>query len=155
MAFRLLLALAQTGLLVFIASSMFKVQMLGSWSQLIGMVALGALCLISIGYLVASFIKTPEVAMPVLQLGQFQIMSLSGIFFPLDMMPSFMRPIQSAMPLTYLGDALRQIMVQGTPAHTLTLEAAVLGATMAVCLVLSPVSSAGNGRNRSYPLLPR
>jgi ABC-2 type transport system permease protein len=136
-AFRLILALAQTGLLIVIASKMFGVQVLGNWGLLLGMVVLGSLCLISIGYLLASFIKTEESAMPVLQLVQFPMMFLSGIFFPLSMMPSFMKPVVNAMPLTYLGDALRQIMVQATPAHTLLLDAAVLGGILLVCLVLS------------------
>ena len=136
-AFRLVLALVQTGLLIFIASSVFDVQMLGSWPLLLGIVLLGALCLISIGYLIASFIKTQEAAMPVLQLVQFPMMFLSGIFFPLAMMPDFMKPVAAAMPLTYLGDALRQVMVQGAPVHSMLINVLVLGAVMLVCMMLS------------------
>ncbi len=135
--FRLVLAVAQTALLVFIASAMFKVQMLGNWAVLLGIVVLGALTLISIGYLVASFIKTEEAAMPVLQLVQFPMMFLSGIFFPLEMLPDFMKPVVNAMPLTYLGDALRQTMVQVTPAHAMALNLVVMGAILFVCLMLS------------------
>lgn len=65
-----------------IASSIFGVQMLGSWLQLLGLVVLGAMCLVSIGYVIASLVRTEESAMPIIQLVQFPMMFLSGIFFP-------------------------------------------------------------------------
>ena len=39
------------------------------------------------------------------------MMFLGGVFFPMETMPDFLRPIVQAIPLTYLGDSLRQIMV--------------------------------------------
>lgn len=40
-------------------------------------------------------------------------MFLSGIFFQLEVMPEWLRDVATVMPLTYLGDALRQTMVGG------------------------------------------
>ncbi len=135
--FRLVLAVAQTAILVFIANAIFGVQMLGNWVQLLGLVVLGALCLISIGYVIASLVRTEEGAMPVIQLVQFPMMFLSGIFFPLEMLPNFMKPLVNAMPLTYLGDALRQVMIQAVPSHTMLLNIIVMGGIMALCLLAS------------------
>ena len=120
-----------------IASSIFGVQMLGSWLQLLGLVVLGAMCLVSIGYVIASLVRTEESAMPIIQLVQFPMMFLSGIFFPLEMLPKFMKSVVSIMPLTYLGDALRQVMIQGSPAHTMMIDIVVMGGVLAVCLALS------------------
>ena len=120
-----------------IASSIFGVQMLGSWLQLLGLVVLGAMCLVSIGYVIASLVRTEESAMPIIQLVQFPMMFLSGIFFPLEMLPKFMKPVVSIMPLTYLGDALRQVMIQRSPAHTMMIDIVVMGGILAVCLALS------------------
>jgi ABC-2 type transport system permease protein len=39
------------------------------------------------------------------------MMFLSGIFFPLELMPALLRPIAIVLPLTYLGDALSKVMV--------------------------------------------
>jgi ABC-2 type transport system permease protein len=127
----------QTALLVGIAYAVFDVQMLGNWGALLGIVGLGALCLISIGYLVASLVRTEESAMPILQLVQFPMMFLSGIFFPVEMLPAFMKPVVSAMPLTYLGDALRQIMVQSTPVNSMNTNIIVMSGILLVCMVLS------------------
>ncbi len=135
--FRLVLSVLQTALLVFIAHAIFNVQMVGNWAALLGVVTLGALVLISIGYLVASFVKTQEGAMPIIQLVQFPMMFLSGIFFPVEMLPNFMKPVVATMPLTYLGDSLRQVMTQATPLHTMNLNLLVLGTWLTVCVTLS------------------
>jgi len=43
---------------------------------------------------------------------------LSGALFPLDFMPGFLRPVAVVLPLTYLADIRRQIMVDATPYAT-------------------------------------
>ena len=41
------------------------------------------------------------------------MMFLSGAFFPIDQMPQFLQVVARLIPLTYLADALRQVMVGG------------------------------------------
>ena len=41
------------------------------------------------------------------------MMFLSGTFFPIDAMPPFLQAVARLIPLTYLADALRQVMVGG------------------------------------------
>ena len=65
----------------------------------------------------------------------FPMMFLSGIFFTVDMMPEFMRPVLNAMPFIYLGDSQRQIMVGTAPLHPHYLNMAVLGGWFLVCLI--------------------
>lgn len=136
-AYRLVLAVLQTVIIVAVARLIFNVQVIGSWLLLFAMVLLGTLSLVSIGYLTISRARTTEGAMPVIQLVQFPMLFLSGIFFQVEMMPAFMRPIVNAMPLTYLADAFRQIMVESTPLYSLETDAAVLAAWMVVCMVLA------------------
>jgi ABC-2 type transport system permease protein len=64
-------------------------------------------------------------------------MFLSGIFFPLEIMPDWLRGVASFMPLTYLGDALRQSMVGGAPFQPLPIDALVLVGWLAVTLGIS------------------
>jgi len=136
-AYRLVLAVMQTGIIVAIAYFAFDVRMLGNWLVLLGMVLLGTLVFISLGYLAVSRARTTEGAMPIIQILQFPMLFLSGIFFPVEFFPSFMRPVVDAIPVTYLADGLRQVMVNATPLHSLTIDAAVLGGWLVVCLVLS------------------
>ena len=62
---------------------------------------------------------------------------LSGIFFDIEFLPYFMRPIVTAMPLTYLGDALRQIKVDVTPIYPLGTDIVVLTGWLIVCMLLA------------------
>jgi len=136
-AYRLVLALVQTAIIIAIASLAFDVQMVGSWLLLIGLVLLGTLAFVTLGYLAVSRARTVEGAMPIVQILQFPMLFLSGIFFPVEFMPDFMRPIVTAIPVTYLGDALRQVMVDATPLHSMTTDLAVLAAWFVGCLLLA------------------
>ena len=135
--YRLILAIVQSVIIIAIAYFAFNVQVLGNWFVLFGLVMLGTLAFISLGYLAVSRVKTVEGAMPVVQLIQFPMLFLSGVFFPLEYMPDFMRPIVEALPLTYLGDGLRQVMVEATPLHSVGLDALVLGGWLVICMLLS------------------
>lgn len=135
--YRLGLAVLQTVIIIAIAYFAFDVQMVGSWLGLFGLVLLGTLAFVSLGYLAVSRAKTTEGAIPIVQILQFPMLFLSGIFFPVEFMPDFMRPIVEAIPVTYLGDGLRQIMVDATPLHSLSTDVAVLAGWLLVCMVLS------------------
>jgi ABC-2 type transport system permease protein len=68
---------------------------------------------------------------------QFPLMFLSGIFFPLEIMPDWLRGVATFLPLTYLGDALRQTMVGGAPFVPLGVDVAVLVGWLALCFAIS------------------
>ena len=135
--FRLMIAVGQAALIIIVARLVFDVPMMGSWLFLAGIVILGTLTFLAMGYMMSAFAKTQETAMPMLMVVQFPMMFLSGIFFPIEMMPGFMRPIMDAMPLTYLGDSLRQIMVESSALHSHLINVGVLGGWFVVCLVIA------------------
>ena len=136
-ALRLLIGLVQAALIVGIGIAAFGVQVLGALWLMAAVVILGAMSFIAIGYLVAAFVRTEEAANGVVQVIQFPMMFLSGVFFPIEIMPSFLRPVAAFLPLTYLGDALRQVMVSGTAFAPLPVDLAVLGGWLVVCLAIS------------------
>ncbi len=136
-AMRLLIALVQSILIVGIGAFAFGVTIVGSLLLVAGFIILGAITFISIGYVIASFAKTEESANALTSIVQFPLMFLSGIFFPIDFMPEFLRPVATLMPLTYLGDALRQVMVGGAPFATLTVDALVLATWLIGSFVIS------------------
>jgi ABC-2 type transport system permease protein len=111
--------------------------MLGNWFFLAGMVILGGLTFLTVGFMISAFAKTQESAMPLLMLVQFPMMFLSGIFFPVEMMPGFMRPIMDAMPLTYLADSIRQTMVQSSALHSHLINVGVLVGWFIACLIVA------------------
>ena len=59
--------------------------------------------------------RTEEAANGITQAVQLPMLFLSGIFFPIATMGDALQTVAKFLPLTYLGDALRQVMVDGTP----------------------------------------
>ena len=134
---RLLIAVFQTAIIVGVGSALYHVQIAGSWLLIGALVLLGSLTFIALGYVIASFAKTEEAANGMTSVVQFPLMFLSGTFFPIDAMPEALRMVARAMPLTYLGDALRQVMVAGTPFSPLWVCFAVLAGWLVVCFAIA------------------
>jgi len=134
---RLLVAVVNTVLIVGIGVVFFNVKITGNVALAAGFVFLGSGAFLSLGFALASFLKTEEQATGVVQVVQMPMMFLSGIFFPFDFLPDFLRTIARLMPLTYLGDALRQTMVNSTQVAPLAVDAAVLAGWLVVCLAIA------------------
>jgi len=134
---RLLIALVQSVLIIGIGAVLFDVTIVGSLLLVAGFIILGSVTFISIGYVIASFAKTEESANALTSIVQFPLMFLSGIFFPIEFMPDFLRPVATLLPLTYLGDALRQVMVGGAPFAPLAVDALVLGGWLVGSFLIS------------------
>ena len=73
----------------------------------------------------------------IVSLPNFIFMFLSGIFFPLEMMPSWIRPLVNVIPLTYLGDALRATMIDAGDYFSLTRNVLIMAAWLVVSAVLA------------------
>jgi ABC-2 type transport system permease protein len=134
---RLVIAAAQTVIILGIGTALLGVEVTGNPLVIAGFVVLGALAFTSIGYVIASFARTEEAANGMTSVVQFPLMFLSGIFFPLEVMPEWLRGDATFLPLTYLGDALRQTMVGGTPFAPLGVDALVLAGWLVVTLAVS------------------
>ena len=134
---RLLIALVQTIIIVGVGISFFGVEITGSLLLAAAFVALGAVSFLALGYVLASFTRTEEAANGITQVVQFPMMFLSGVFFPLEAMPQFLQSVARLIPLTYLADALRQVMVGGTPFAPLWVCAAVLLGWLVVCFAIA------------------
>lgn len=74
----------------------------------------GSLSFNALGYLFSSFSKTTESYMGLANITSFLMMFLSGVFFPVETMPSWLQPVASVLPLTYFVEGLRQGMVYAT-----------------------------------------
>jgi ABC-2 type transport system permease protein len=130
---RLLIAMVQAIIIVGVGALFFGVQITGSIPLVVGFVVLGAMTFLSLGYVVASFAGTEDAANSMTSIIQFPMMFLSGTFFQIDQMPGALQGIARIIPLTYLSDALRQVMVSGAAFAPLWQCAGVLLAWLAVC----------------------
>ena len=136
-AIRLLISMVQTFIIVFIAQLVFGVHIMNSYLSLIGIVILGTLTFISIGYVLISFVKTVDGGQGIIQAVQFPMMFLSGTFFPIEIMPEYIQPVVKIIPLTYLGDALRQVMIGGPALYSMRTNILVLLGWLIVSMVVA------------------
>ncbi len=134
---RLVIAAVQTIIIVGIGIVFLDVTIVGGPLAVAFLVVLGAVTFIALGYVIAAFAKTEEQANGVTQAVQVPMMFLSGIFFPLELLPDWLKGVAFLLPLTYLGDALRQVMVNGVPLVPLGVDVAVLVGWLVACTLIS------------------
>ncbi len=134
---RLVVAAVDTVLIIGVGIAVFHIEIVGNVLLALGFVFLGAGAFLALGFMLASFLKTEEQATGVVQVVQMPLMFLSGIFFPFTFMPDFLRSVARLLPLTYLGDGLRQSMVNAPQIVPLGVDALVLGGWMVVCLAIA------------------
>lgn len=134
---RLTIGIAQSAFIIGLSVAAFHVQIQGSYAALAGLIILGALMFVALGYLIASIARTVESASGIASAVNFPMMFLSGIFFPLAALPAFLTPIVRALPLTYLADAFRQVTIGSVPEFPITTDIAVLAGWIIVCGLLS------------------
>jgi hypothetical protein len=117
----------QVALFLLVGYSAFWMRMVGSWALSAAMVVLGSLVSTGLGYCLVSIFRSAESGTVAIQIINFPIMMLSGSPVSAETLPVFLRPLVAVMPLTYLSDGLRQIMVGASPLYPLWGDFAVLG----------------------------
>ncbi len=130
---RVLIVFTQAIIIVAVGTVLFGVEVTGSLLLVAGFVTLGAMAFLALGYVIASFAKTEDAANGMTSMIQFPMMFLSGAFFQIDQMPQVLQVAARIIPLTYLADALRQVMVGGAAFAPLWVCAAVLLGWLVVC----------------------
>ncbi len=123
---RIIAGVVQAVIIVILGVLAFNIELTGNIFILFLIVILGALTFVSLGYMLICFVKSIEGGNGLAQVVQLPMIFLSGVFFPVDMMPDFMQPVVRVIPLTYLADALRQVMVDVPGEYSLTLNIVIL-----------------------------
>ncbi len=107
-----LVSVAQVAIVLLIGRLVFNVHIEGSYLWLAVSAVLGILCMLSIGYTIASFARQVTSFSAVQQLIAFPMLFLGRSYFPIDPSPA-LAPIVAAVPLTHLNDALRAVVNHG------------------------------------------
>ena len=71
--------------------------------------ALQTVCILSIGFLIASVVPTARFAQPVGALILYPMLGLSGLFVPVESLPPLLQRSPALLPLTYAVSLLRGI----------------------------------------------
>lgn len=77
----------------------------------IALIFLGSVMFSGIGMIFSGLIKDIEAANAIGNAVAFPMMFLSGTFFPLELMPDYLRSISKVLPLTYFSEGLKATMI--------------------------------------------
>ncbi len=131
-----LVSLTQVVIILTMGRLIFGVEINGSYLWLAVTVALGVMAMLSVGYVIASLLKTVTSVNAVINMVAFPMIFLGRSYFPLDPPPA-VAPVVNAIPLTHLNDALREVVNHGGGLGDLWLSWAVLAAWIGGGFILS------------------
>jgi ABC-2 type transport system permease protein len=110
--FYILLSVASFLLMVAVGVFAFGAHIvLSLW--LIPFLVLGPMFFASLGMLVGTISKSTETASVVGNIITFPMMFLSGTFFPISLMPTYLQYVAHILPLFYIIDGLNGVMIYG------------------------------------------
>jgi len=112
-ASRMVLLMAVFAIVFHGSDAFLHYQRLGSLAAVYLIFAIGAVCLVSLGLLVAARATSEELAGGLLNLLSWPMMFLSGVWFSLEGAPRPLRLLADALPLTHVIDAARAVMTEG------------------------------------------
>lgn len=137
---RYLLILGVTLVVYFGSHYFIQFQMLGSYADLFLVLSLGAVCLITMGLLIASRTSSEEFAGGLLNMLSWPMMFLSGVWFSLEGAHPWVRKLAMAFPLTHAIDASRAIMTEGATLASQSGHVLALAAMTAVFLAIGSLT---------------
>jgi ABC-2 type transport system permease protein len=138
--FELVMCSISTIAIIAVGILVFDVTVIPSIYSILLIIA-GAITFPGMGMVIARFVKETDSADAAANAITFPMMFLSGTFFPLEMMPEFLREIAKVLPLTYLSDGLRDSMVYGNAQSALYNTAIVMVVGIIFIVVGSLITS--------------
>ena len=127
-----IIGLLQTAITIAVIVVLFNTMLVGSIFLAFLVIALLAILSLSMGILFSSLAKREAQAIQFLPLIALPVLLLGGIFWPLEAIPSWLRPLSYAMPPTYAVNATRSVMLRGWGVGDIWVElVAMVGFTVA------------------------
>lgn len=133
---RMVLIIAITAFVYTGTHLILDTRMDGSYLTLILIATLGAISMVSLGLLVAARVTSEELAGGLLNLINWPMMLLSGVWFSLEGAGPAIRSLANAFPLTHILDSARAVMLDGASLIDVLPSLGALAAMSAVFLGL-------------------
>lgn len=131
------IGMVQAAILLIVGVLAFNIVIVGSPFVAFLVAALLAIVSVSLGILLSSAAKREVQAVQLLPFIIWPTFLLSGIFWPVEAIPSFIRPLSYLIPPTYAVEALRSVLIRGWGLGDIWLEILVLMGFAAIFLMLS------------------
>lgn len=134
---RLVVVLVQITLLLAVAELIFDISIEGSPVLIYLFVILGSILFLSLGFALGGIAKTQSAIMAFGNLVIFPQVFLASVFFPLEALPEWLRPLAALLPLSFVADAIRRIANDGAALTSLGVDLLGIGVWTALSLGLA------------------
>ena len=104
---RLTIVFVSTLITLFTAIGVLKLTFSVNWLQYTVLVIAATLASMGLGTIIALLVRRPASASSIANIASMLMMFLAGIYFPMEIMPSYLRALARALPLTYMANAMR------------------------------------------------
>jgi ABC-2 type transport system permease protein len=108
-----IIGMLQTIVLLAIGVTVFNIMIVGNIFLAFLVIALLAIVSLSLGILLSSLAKREAQAIQFFPIIILPTFLLAGIFWPVEAIPSWLRPLSYAIPPSYAVDATRSVMLRG------------------------------------------
>lgn len=115
----------------------FNLNMRGSYLNLIVVLILGVTLMFGIGLAIGGWARTENQAAPLAQVVTLPMMFLSGVFFPVFLMPELLQNITKFIPLTPIIESLRLIITENASLLDLGSQLGIILGWMVIVYLLA------------------
>ena len=133
----LIIAVLQAVVLVGLGMLIYGMTLRGNPLLILLTILIGGLAFLAIGFALSGMARNTETAASYANLVTFPMLFLSGTFFAVDALPTWLQGLTRILPLRYLIDALREPMTRGNGLETIWLDLVVLMGTFAVGMIIA------------------
>ncbi len=135
-----LIGMGQAMLLLLVGILVFDITVVGNVFLAFLVIALLAVVSQALGILLSSTAKREAQAIQLLPFVILPAFLLSGIFWPIEAIPAWLRPLSYLVPPTYAVDASRAVMLKGYGIGKIWIDIVALLAMAAIFLTLAVLS---------------
>lgn len=135
---RTIICMIQLGVVLAVGVFVLGLDIAGDFLSLFGIMLMGIAVFLGIGFCLGSLAKSQEAIQGIANLVTLPQMLLSGVFFSIDSLPDFIEPFAQALPLSFVANGLRSIIIDGATLFDLgpTLLGLAVWAVIAIGLAI-------------------
>lgn len=113
---RLIMALFQTTIILAVGIIFFHFYLphgFITFLELLVISAIGLVSFLGFGFFLSGIADDENSAGPLVNLVSMPQLLLSGVFFPIDLLPTWLQPVANNLPLSYFNQAVRTVTTEG------------------------------------------
>jgi ABC-2 type transport system permease protein len=134
---RLIISVLQTATILTVGVLFFGIHIVGSIPLILFLGVMGGVVFLCLGFAVSGIGNSQNTVMALANIAMMPQMFLAGVFFPREGLPEWLKTITSYLPLTYLADALRSVIIDGSSMFAIRGDILGLVVWMVVTFVLA------------------